>query len=175
MIESRLVKIWENVLGVRPIGVRHNFFELGGNSLVAVRLMQRIEQAFGKKLADRHTLPGSDHRAIGRDSCARRDGRHRPRVWCRFKPAAPSRLSSVSMEPNGTVVRFYDLARHLGSDQPFYGLQAQGLDAEHPCHTRAEDMAARTSRKYAAFSRKGLISWEATLLAAWLLLRWPSN
>src|SRR4030088_112990 len=49
-IESQLVKIWETVLGVRPIGIKHNFFELGGHSLVAVKLMQRIEHAFGKNL-----------------------------------------------------------------------------------------------------------------------------
>ena len=49
-VESRLVQIWETVLGVRPIGVRHNFFELGGHSLVAVKLMNRSEQAFGKTL-----------------------------------------------------------------------------------------------------------------------------
>jgi thioesterase domain-containing protein len=33
------------------------------------------------------------------------------------------------------------LARHLGRDQPVYGLQAQGLDGKHPCHERVEDMA----------------------------------
>ncbi len=49
-IELQLRQIWEAVLGVRPIGARHNFFELGGHSLVAVKLMNRIEQAFGKNL-----------------------------------------------------------------------------------------------------------------------------
>jgi thioesterase domain-containing protein len=42
----------------------------------------------------------------------------------------------------GNVLLFYDLARNLGSDQPFFGLQAQGLDGKHPCHNRVEDMAA---------------------------------
>jgi len=42
----------------------------------------------------------------------------------------------------GTVLRFYDLARHLGPDQPVYGLQAQGVNGKHPCHSRVEDMAA---------------------------------
>jgi thioesterase domain-containing protein len=42
----------------------------------------------------------------------------------------------------GTVLRFRDLARFMGNDQPFYGLQAQGLDGKLPLHTRVEDMAA---------------------------------
>nr|AYM54215.1 amino acid adenylation domain protein [Sorangium cellulosum] len=54
-IERLLVGIWEEVLGVRPIGVNQNFFELGGHSLGAMQLMSRIEKAVG------HALPRSIH------------------------------------------------------------------------------------------------------------------
>jgi len=40
------------------------------------------------------------------------------------------------------VIRFYDLARHLGPGQPVYGLQARGLDSKYSCDTRVEDMAS---------------------------------
>jgi thioesterase domain-containing protein len=41
----------------------------------------------------------------------------------------------------GNVLYFYDLARYLGAEQPFYGLQAQGLDGEsEPLH-RIEEIA----------------------------------
>jgi thioesterase domain-containing protein len=40
------------------------------------------------------------------------------------------------------VLEYYDLARHLGSEQPFYGLQSAGLDGSRAPHTRVEDMAA---------------------------------
>ena len=46
--QSQLVRIWEEVLGRKPIGIRDNFFELGGHSLLAARLMQRIGQALSK-------------------------------------------------------------------------------------------------------------------------------
>jgi pimeloyl-ACP methyl ester carboxylesterase len=42
----------------------------------------------------------------------------------------------------GNVLNYRDLARHLGSDQPVYGLQAQGLDGKRPFLTRIEEMAA---------------------------------
>jgi aspartate racemase len=42
----------------------------------------------------------------------------------------------------GNVLEYYDLARHLGKDQPFYGLQSAGLEGSRPPHTRVEDMAA---------------------------------
>jgi thioesterase domain-containing protein len=42
----------------------------------------------------------------------------------------------------GNVLLYRELAAHLGPDQPFYGLQAQGLDGQRPCLTRFEDMGA---------------------------------
>ncbi|MGH7766721.1 MAG: phosphopantetheine-binding protein [Candidatus Binatia bacterium] len=49
-LERQLVAIWEEYLGVRPIGVRDDFFELGGNSLIAARMMYGIEKACGRKV-----------------------------------------------------------------------------------------------------------------------------
>jgi amino acid adenylation domain-containing protein len=48
---QQLIEVWEELLDVRPIGIQDNFFELGGHSLLAVRLVDRIEQLWGKKLA----------------------------------------------------------------------------------------------------------------------------
>jgi thioesterase domain-containing protein len=42
----------------------------------------------------------------------------------------------------GNVLEYYELARHLGPDQPFYGLQSRGLDGSEAPHSRIEDMAA---------------------------------
>lgn len=49
-LEAKLVKIWEEVLGVQGIGVRTSFFSLGGYSLLIVRLFARINKAMGTSL-----------------------------------------------------------------------------------------------------------------------------
>lgn len=49
-MEQGLVAIWETVLGRQPIGVHDDFFELGGNSLTAVRIQVEVEHAFGRPL-----------------------------------------------------------------------------------------------------------------------------
>ncbi len=46
-VEKRLVKIWEEVLGVERIGINNNFFELGGHSLSAARALARIHKELG--------------------------------------------------------------------------------------------------------------------------------
>ncbi len=142
-VESRLVQIWEAVLGVRPIGVKDNYFELGGHSLLAVKLMSRIAQAFGKTLPTATLLQAPTIEQLA--TILRQAESSSSMPWSCLVPIQ----TSGSKPPffcihgiNGGVVRFHDLSRHLGSDQPFYALQAQGLDTRYPCHTRTEDMAA---------------------------------
>ncbi len=139
-LESQLVSIWQSILGRHPIGVRQSFFDLGGHSLLAVRLMHRLEQVFGKKMpiTTLFQAPTIEHMA----------------ELLRTKGWAPSWSSLVPIQPlgskppffcvhgaGGTVIIYRDLARHLGPDQPMYGLQAQGLDGQK-CFTRVEEMAA---------------------------------
>jgi amino acid adenylation domain-containing protein len=50
-LEKKLVEIWQEVLHIQPIGVNASFFELGGQSLMAIRLFYRIEESFGIKLS----------------------------------------------------------------------------------------------------------------------------
>jgi acyl carrier protein len=44
--EKRIVSMWEELLGVHPIGVENDFFESGGHSMMAVQLVSRIQRAF---------------------------------------------------------------------------------------------------------------------------------
>ena len=49
-LEARLIALWEDILGVSPVGVEDDFFALGGHSLDAVRLVQQIERLFDQRL-----------------------------------------------------------------------------------------------------------------------------
>jgi len=153
-LEFQLATIWENVLGVRPIGIRHSFFELGGNSLVAVRLMQRIEQAFGKHLSIATLFQAPTVEQLA--GILRQEG------WSPAWSSVVAIQTGGSKPPffcvhgvGGNVLRFYALAQHLGSNQPFYALQAQGLTADYPCHTRAEDMAAHYVKEMRGIQPEG--------------------
>ena len=140
-LELKLTEIWEKVLGVQPIGVRDNFFELGGHSLLAVRLVTEVEKVFDKNLplssfVEAQTveqlanlLRQQDESAPWRSLVMIQPGSTKPPLFC---------VHAVW----GTVLFYQKLVRYLEPDQPFYALQAQGLDGKQvPC-TSVKEMAA---------------------------------
>jgi phthiocerol/phenolphthiocerol synthesis type-I polyketide synthase E len=138
----QLARIWEELLGVPSIGFDENYFDLGGDSSLAVQLFAQIEKVFRVKLplATLFEAPTIEELArILRPETARSG-------WSSLVTIQPagSRPPLFCMHPHGGNVLIYrDLSRHLGSDQPFYGLQSQGLDGRCPPLTRIEDMAAQ--------------------------------
>ena len=46
-METILAGIWEELLGLSPVGIHDKFFELGGHSLLAIEMTMRIEERFG--------------------------------------------------------------------------------------------------------------------------------
>ncbi len=58
VLESELIDIWQEVLGVDGIGTRHDFFELGGHSLSAVQVITRLRQSYGIELPLRELFDG---------------------------------------------------------------------------------------------------------------------
>jgi hypothetical protein len=49
--EALLVSLWSELLGVKDIGIHDDFFELRGHSLLAMRLVARINERLGMRLA----------------------------------------------------------------------------------------------------------------------------
>jgi aspartate racemase len=139
-LESRLARIWEDVLGIRPIGVQDNIFELGIDSLIAARLFVQIERSFRKKLPPAPLFQAptiqqlADHLREGRGTgrwtslVAIQTSGSRPPLFCVHGGA-------------GTIIHFQELARRLGPDQPFYGLQSRGLYGGAPPLVTVEEMA----------------------------------
>ncbi len=64
-IETQLAAVWEDLLGVTPVGVHDNFFELGGHSLLATRVLARIDSYFGVRLPLRAMFESPTVRQLG--------------------------------------------------------------------------------------------------------------
>lgn len=137
-VQEKLVQIWESVLGIQSIGIEDNFFDLGGNSLFAVKLFSQIEKAFRLRLQLRPATLSLAPTVAQLATLLRQE--QRSKSWSSLMP----------IQPNGSRIPFFlvhgefsnaFLPAYLGSDQPFYGLEHQSQDGKPALHTRVETIA----------------------------------
>jgi phthiocerol/phenolphthiocerol synthesis type-I polyketide synthase E len=138
---ERLARIWQEILAIDSISPDQNYFDLGGDSSLAVQMFAQIEKTFGVKLplATLYEAPTIDELTRILLGDVKTSG------WSPLVPiqVAGSRPPFFCMHgAGGTVLMYRDLSRHLGDDQPFYGLQSQGLDGSCTPLTTVEAMAA---------------------------------
>ena len=140
VIELELTALWESILGRHPIGIHDSFFDLGGHSILAIRLTAKIQKKFA------HNMPLGV--LLKNNTVAKLAD------YLRKTPTAGAWSPLVAIQPSGdmcplfcipgaggNVIYFHKLAHHLGPNQPFYGLQAAGLDGGTEPHTTVEEMA----------------------------------
>ena len=152
-LERTLAKTWQECFGIDQIGIHDDFFELGGDSLLAVQLLTRLGEVLGFSLAS-HSLLESPSIAKLADKVSRRD-----RISMASSGPDEQSLSSVLVEiqpgntketplflihpAGGHVYLYRDLANCLDSRQTVYGLQAVSNADENGNINSLETMATR--------------------------------
>ncbi|MEX2216966.1 MAG: HAD-IIIC family phosphatase [Phycisphaeraceae bacterium] len=126
-VQRQLVSIWEDVLDVQPIGVQDDFFNLGGDSLGAVRILAEVERAFGRKLPQQVLFERPTIEALQQ---AIADGASEMRmptlVKINERGTKPPFFAIAPADGIGLIYK--ELSRCLGDDQPFYALNRKDLD-----------------------------------------------
>lgn len=120
-IESQLVELWEQVLGITPIGVKDDFFNLGGDSLAAVEMVTEIQALHGLRLEASALIQASTIEQLA-NLIVSGDAQHSTLVPIHSTGSKPPFFCVHGI--GGDVISFRDLANHVGEDQPFYGLRA---------------------------------------------------
>jgi amino acid adenylation domain-containing protein/FkbH-like protein len=145
MTERQLAAIWEAILGVRPVGIQDKFFDLGGHSMLAVRVIAQIEKVFGRKLrlATLFQAPTIERLAPVLRQEVKESSVTAGTSLVEIQGAGSRpRLFLVHGAGGGMFWGYVNLARCLGTDQPVYGFKSRGLDG-HKEFTRLEEMAAQ--------------------------------
>ena len=161
-IEKTLVALWEELLGVEGLGIRDSFFDLGGHSLIAVRFFSKVKKTYHvdfpiSVLFEAPTIEGcadlireeigGDREANEADPSADSTSRR-----TRFKHLVAMDAGGGAGGPNppfflvagmfGNVLNLRHLASLVGTDRPFFGLQARGLYGDEQPHETFEEMAS---------------------------------
>lgn len=174
-VERELAVMWRELLGIERVGRDDDFFDLGGQSLIAVRLFTRMRKRYSVDLAlsTLFEAPTIAQCAVviagklGIDDPQLDDGDAGPSVTAHpdvhdagqaagravAEPAGFRSLVTIQKGGDrvpffcvhgagGNVLNFRDLSLAMGRSQPFYGLQARGIDGILRPHETIDEMAA---------------------------------
>jgi amino acid adenylation domain-containing protein len=174
LMEMQLVQIWEDLLAVRPIGTRDNFFDLGGHSLLAAQLVGRIERMCGQRLRLSTLFARPTVEQLAEVLQA---GTTESPGTARVLPVQTegTRRSFFFLHGDWTGGAFYcfALARACGPEQPFYVLEpctfsaregAPTLEAMAAAHIEAmRGVQPAGPYRMGGFCNGGLLAYEMAL------------
>ncbi len=140
-IELQLAAIFEKHLSIERVGITDDFFELGGSSIQAAIIFSQIQKITGKKLPLSKLIFSPTIEKLA--------------VAIRANVEEEEWSSLVALQPKGSrpplfcvhggwgnVLFYRHLAKHMGIDQPLYGLQPKGLSGNVDPYYSIEEMAA---------------------------------
>jgi thioesterase domain-containing protein len=153
-LELQLEEIWKTAMGIKSLSPHESFFDLGGRSLAAMRIVSRINKTYSVDfgLATLFSAPTVAQMA----------------ELVRKKISVNVSSSVVAMQPHGSaeplfiihgaggnIIRFYQLAMLVKTEHPVYGVQAQSLLVGQPAILRLEDQAAFYLKEIRGIQPKG--------------------
>ena len=139
--EAKLLKIWEQILGVKTIGVQDRFFDIGGDSLMAMSLLLSIERSFSRRMPLAIISQAStikQQAQILRDV----DSFDITPVLIPIHTQGNKKPIYCIGGKGGNPIRFHHLLRYLDADQPVYFLRNRGFETGERIVTTVEAMAS---------------------------------
>jgi len=172
-IELKLAEVWGNLLGVSQIGVDDDFFELGGHSLIAVRLFAQVKKAFDVDFPISVLFEAPTIRKCAALIAAQSADQVQPSAPEPLSEAARPKRRFTHLVPMhqgeggvrspfflvagmfGNVLNLRHLAHLVGTDRPFYGLQARGLYGDQEPHRSISEAATDYIKEIKAVQASG--------------------
>ncbi len=124
-VETRMIELWKSVFGRKAIDVTQNFFELGGDSLMATRLFAQINKTFQCSLPLTALLEAPTIRQLVQILCDQpsssfplvsiQRGGTRPPLFCLYGN-------------HGDIDDYFNLVKAMGDDQPVFGIRSSALE-----------------------------------------------
>ena len=138
-LEHQIAALWEELFDCRPIGATDDFFDLGGNSLLAAAFVARLQHVHGRVVPPSALLEASTVGAVAALLLRSGASPASPLVALRDTGSRPP-LFFLHGDYNGGGMYCHALVRRLHPDRPMYVLSPHGVDGT-PIPATIEDMA----------------------------------
>jgi len=138
MIEV-LTAIWQRVLQLPSIQLDDDFFDLGGDSSLALQLFNEIAEVCHRELPPVAIYQARTLAALA--ALLEQPTAPRFPALVQLKPGARNTPIFLVHGLGGSVMDFFQPVRHIESDHPIYGIQSKGIDGLDQPLERIEDMA----------------------------------
>lgn len=142
-LEALIAGIWADLLKVEAVGIHQNFIDLGGSSLLAVKLLAAIEEQTGVSLPISVLLDSPSVSKLA-EVVAQGDWQPRWEAMAKVNESNGQTGPPLFLVPPAatSAIHFAELAKHLESDTPVYSFTPIGLDTDREPQSRVADMAA---------------------------------
>lgn len=163
-IEQSIANIWQDSLKISQVGIHDNFFYLGGESIIALQIIDELRKTLQVKVSLKTFVETPTIAALAQ-SIASTSGTTKPSNG-QTEKALHSPLVAINSEGSkpplfcihpvtGNVISYLPLLRHLGSEQPVYGLQSTLVNEKDEPLTKVEEMAADYIKAIQAIQPEG--------------------
>ena len=151
-LEAQIINVWRSVLGVSRIGIRDSFFDLGGHSMLAVKMTAELKKAIGRTIPLMSLFEAQTIEQIAdllRDGAAKLEWK----TLVPMKATGALRPFFLVTRPNANSLGYIALAKRLDPDQPVYGLQFQYPEESYLGRPYTRDEYEERGRSYVEILR----------------------
>jgi thioesterase domain-containing protein len=124
--EARVAEIWAKIMEVPEVGVTDDFFDIGGTSILAARMVLMVEREMGVRLDLSSVLAAPTVERLTQRICTASGSK--PSQIVPLRPTGSKLPLFCIHAGGGHVLHYRELTAMLGADQPVYGLHAPDLD-----------------------------------------------
>ncbi len=147
VLEREIAGLWKDALGLPRVGVTSRFFDIGGHSLLAVRIMAAVRDRYGVDIPltqffQNPTVAGMAAVIEGRARGERSPADDTPFTLVPIQPKGSLPPLFCVATAGGVLFPYFNLATHLGPGQPLYGLQDPALEGNQLPFDSVEALAA---------------------------------
>lgn len=140
-IEQQLTEIWSLIVECEKISIHDNFFDLGGHSILAIKLLNEIQKNFNQELSLTSLFQNPTIAQLAQQ-LSQFEVQPSISELLVLQPSGQKISIFCVAGSNGHAFYFRDFAMNFADEHPVYGLETPGRDGSHSLPISVEDHAS---------------------------------